>query len=221
MKTPAKATIGLSAALMLLTACIPSVNPFYLAQDVQFDSRLLGEWRLKPKKDSEIQTWKFEAAADKAYTLVVTDPGEKRGSFSANLFNLKGKLFLDIVPQRWEFDPQQADLVGIAMTPGHLLLRVVQIEPTLKLAFFDFDWLAKFLEKNPKAVAHRAEEDRPLFTASTPDLQTFVLQHLADGELFAEPEEYIREQPAAAAVPNPAKPSAEPSGTPEALRSNR
>lgn len=179
---------------MLLSACIPSVNPFYLAKDVQFDSRLVGEWRSKPKNESDAQTWTFEAASDKSYTLTVTDYEGKRGSFSANLFELKGKLFLDIVPKKCEFDPKQADLVAFAMTPGHLLLRVVQVEPTLKMAFFDFDWLAKFLENNPGALDHRAEEDRPLLTASTSDLQKFVLQHLGEGELFGEAEEYVRNE---------------------------
>jgi len=39
------------------------------------------------------------------------------------------------------------------MFPGHLLLRASQLEPELKLAFLDFGWLEKFLEKNPKALA--------------------------------------------------------------------
>ena len=60
-----------------------------------------------------------------------------------------------------------------------------QFEPELKLAFFNFDWLGKFLEKNPKALAHHAEDTkdkeggRLILTAGTRDLQKFVLKHSA------------------------------------------
>ncbi len=73
------------------------------------------------------------------------------------------------------------------MFPGHLLVRVWQLEPELKLALFDFDWLKKHLEKNPEALAHRTENGSILLTAETRALQKFVLKHLADGELFDKP----------------------------------
>jgi hypothetical protein len=78
------------------------------------------------------------------------------------------------------------------MYPGHLLVRVPQLEPELKLAFFDFDWLQKHLEKNPKALAHHKEGDHIVLTAGTRDLQRFVLKHLGKDELFVKPDEMIR-----------------------------
>jgi hypothetical protein len=79
------------------------------------------------------------------------------------------------------------------MFPGHLLLRVPQLGPELKLAFCDCDWLKKHLAANPKALAHRVEQkDHILLTASTRDLQRFVLKHLAEGELFENPTELVR-----------------------------
>jgi hypothetical protein len=78
------------------------------------------------------------------------------------------------------------------MYPGHLLVRVPQIEPELKLAFFDFGWLQKYLEKNPDELAHHREGDRLLLTADTRDLQEFVLKHLGEDELFEKPDEMIR-----------------------------
>lgn len=193
MKT--RIIISLAAVVTLFTACLPSVNPFYQTEDVQFDARLLGAWQMKPKKDSDdSQNWRFETGKDKSYALTVTDQDGKRGIFSAHLFKLSGKLFLDMVPEKCEFAPEQNDLVAFAMTAGHLLVRVYQLEPSLKIAFFDFDWTWKFLENNPQALAHRADADRPLLTASTPDLQKFVLQHDKDGELFGEAAEFVREK---------------------------
>ena len=70
------------------------------------------------------------------------------------------------------------------MYPGHLLLHVAQLAPELKLAGCDYDWLQKYLEANPKALAHHDEDKHILLTADTRALQRFVLKHIGEGELF-------------------------------------
>jgi len=182
--------IAFSAAAVLLAACIPSVNPFYTDKDVVFDQHLLGEWQ--EKGASEPQIWKFEASTNKIFKLTVLDKG-KTGEFSAHLFKLKQEQFLDLIPNDCNYASNQADLVGFCMFPGHLLVHVPQIEPELKLSFFNFDWLAKYLQENPKAIAHREDEGRGIvLTAETRDLQKFVLKHLGTNELFKESGEMVR-----------------------------
>lgn len=183
------ATVGAAA---LLCSCIPSVNPFYTARDVVFDPRLLGTWQEKNKTDNP-EVWKFESATNKMYQLTVTEKGDKQGRFDAHLFKLKQVFFLDLIPSDCDYATNQADLVAASMFPGHLLVRVSQLEPDLKLAFFDFDWLQKYLEKNPKALACHQEGDRVVLTAGTRDLQKFVLKHLGEGELFETPGEMVRQ----------------------------
>jgi len=182
--------ITYAVAALLLSGCIPSVHPFYTAKDVVFDDRLLGEWQAKD--NSEEQGWKFEKAGDDAYKLTITDEKGKQGVFTARLFKLKQEHFLDIIPADCEYATNQADLVAFSMFPGHLLVRVSQIEPELKLAFFDFDWLGAHLKDNPKALAHHQEDDRAVLTAQTRDLQRFVLKHLGKGKLFDEPGVMVR-----------------------------
>jgi len=182
------ATLG---AAVLLCSCIPSVNPFYTDQDVVFDARLLGEWQEKHKSDKP-DVWKFDGTTNKMYKLTVTEKEGKQGRFNAHLFQLKQEYFLDLIPDDCQYATNQADLVAFSMFPGHLLLRASQLEPELKLAFFDFGWLEKFLEKNPKALAHHKEGDRIVLTAGTRDLQKFVLKHLGEDELFEKPDEMIR-----------------------------
>jgi hypothetical protein len=70
------------------------------------------------------------------------------------------------------------------MFPGHLLFRVRQIGPQLRMAPCEYDWLKKYLDENPKAIAHHAESDGVVLTAGTAELQKFVLAHLAEGQLF-------------------------------------
>lgn len=195
--------ITLVAAAVLFCSCIPSVNPFYTEQDVVFDARLLGEWQEKDKSDNP-DVWKFEGTTNKMYKLTITEKKGKRGKFNAHLFQLKQEYFLDLIPDDCHYATNQADLVGASMYPGHLLVRVPQIEPELKLALFDFGWLEKFIEKHPKALAHHKEGDRIVLTAGTRDLQKFVLKHLGKDELFDKPDEMIRKIDTIPAAPQPA-----------------
>ena len=121
---------------------------------------------------------------------MVIDKEEKKGEMNARLFKLKDQLFLDLIPRDCEFASDQADIVAAAMFPGHLLMHVSQIEPSLRLAFCDYDWLAKFLEEHPDALASYKEDKRVLLTAQTKDLQAFVTKHL--DELFEKATEFER-----------------------------
>jgi hypothetical protein len=179
----------IAAAALLLAACIPSINPFYTDKDVVFEKKLLGEWQEKEKAD-EPQSWYFEEAKDKAYKLTVTEKEGKQGEFEAHLFKLKQEYFLDIFAT--EIGTNVADLVKMSLIPGHLLLRISQFDPELKLAMTDVDWLDKYLKEHPKALAHHRDEDRIFLTAETADLQSFVLKHLGEDELFGKPGEMIR-----------------------------
>lgn len=183
-------SIVVATTALLLSACIPSVNPFYTDRDVVFDARLLGEWQEKESDQPEV--WSFEQAEDKAYKLTTTDKEGKQGEFKVHLFKLKRDYFLDLVPSECNYATNQADLVAFAMFPGHLLLRVPQLGPELQLAGLDYDWLQKHLETNPKALAHHKEGDRVVLTADTKALQQFVLKHLGEDELFEKPGVMVR-----------------------------
>ena len=181
--------IVIAAAALLLPACIPSINPFYTDKDVVFEGKLLGEWQEKEKSD-EPQIWNFEEGKDKAYKLTVTEKGGKQSEFEAHLFKLKQDYFLDIMVT--EIGTNVADLAKVSLIPGHLLLRVSQIDPELKLAMIDVDWLDKYLKEHPKALAHHRDEDRIFLTAETADLQNFAQKHLGEDELFGKQGEMIR-----------------------------
>jgi len=193
--------IALATGVVLLGACIPSVNPFYTEKDVVFDARLVGEWQAKDK-ENDLQSWNFEKSGDNSYKVLVTEKNDKQGELSGHLFKLKDQLFLDLIPADCKFSDNQADIVTASIFPGHLLVRVSQIEPALRLTFFDFDWLEKYLENNPGVLAHHAEEKRLVLTATTKDLQNFVLQHLSGDELFKTPNEFTRKNSAAAPAPS-------------------
>jgi hypothetical protein len=182
--------IAIIGAAILLAACIPSVNPFYTDKDVVTDQRLVGEWQEKDNTNNP-EMWTFEQSTNNAYKLTVIENG-KTGEFSAHLFKLKQEQFLDLIPSKCEFATNQADLVNFSVFAGHLITRMPQVEPNLKLAFCDFEWLEKYLTNNPNALAHHMEGDSIVLTAGTRDLQKFVLKHLGTNELFKEYGEMVR-----------------------------
>jgi len=176
--------IAIGAAAVLLAACIPSVNPFYQDKDLVFDPHLVGEWQ-EMETTNNPEVWTFEQATNKGYDLVISQRG-KTGKFSAHLFQLKDAQFLDLIPTDCNYATNQADLVAASMFPGHLLMRVAQIEPELKFAFCDYDWLGKYLETNSVALAHHVEAGGGIITAGSGDLQKFILNHLGTNEMFKE-----------------------------------
>ena len=192
-----KTLVLATLAGLFVTACIPSLNPFYTAKDVLFEPGLEGQWRARDASN-EPQHWRFEATEDRAYRLTLTDDEGKRGEFKATLFELKGHRFLDLIPTECEYATNQVDLVAFAIFPGHLLVHVAQIEPDLKMAFCNFDWLEDHLKEHPAAVPHHREGERTILTGTPKQLQRFVLKHVDGGELFEDYGELAR-------VPGPEK----------------
>jgi hypothetical protein len=152
---------------------------------------LLGEWQTAIDSNQPAQ-WQFEKTEGQAYKVTVVEEKSKKGEFTAHLFKLGKEYFPDLVPSKCDYAPEQAGLVSNAVIPGHLLLRVPQIEPELKLATFDFDWLKKYLEGNPATLAHHEESDVMVLTAGTADLQRFLLEHLGEGRLFTKADALAR-----------------------------
>jgi len=185
MKTPK--LLATALAMLGLCSCIPSVEPYYTADQAVVVDRLAGEWEMA-HTNNEPHLWEFIKLENKTYDLTVTEDNNKKGEFTAVLFKLKENYFLDLTAKKLDFATNQADMVASSIIPGHLLLRVALLEPDLKLAGFDYDWLKNYLESHPRALAHHSEDGAIFLTAHTGELQGFVLKHLGKGELFGEPE---------------------------------
>jgi len=186
------------AIIAMVAACVPSVNPFYTDKDVITDPRLTGSWVEDGEKDDPA-TWKFTAETNNAYTVELKEDKGKTGSFEGHLFKLGGEYLLDLTPTECSYATNQSTIVGVAMIPGHLLLRVQFTDKKINLAFCDPEWVKKFLEKTPSAIGHRVVDGNVILTAETSVLQKFVVKHLGKGELFSDGGDYRRPTGAAEA----------------------
>jgi len=179
---------------LALAGCVPSWNPFYTEKDLVFDPALVGAWRPAEAKETSKEDWAFTKAGDKQYQLAQTDEEDRKAVFEAHLFQLNAQRFVDLYLTKVEGDDLKVNAwASLSLVPAHLLLRVEQIEPALKLAVMNPDWMQKFLKKTPGAIAHQVVGDgNVVLTADTGELQKFIAAHLNDPDFFGGPMEMKR-----------------------------
>jgi hypothetical protein len=189
----------------LLGGCIPvmSLHPLFTEENLVFEEKLLGTWVDDP--NSPKSTWEFKRVEDsaqkegelnppkkpeKAYKLILLNNEDNtKGSFYAHLVKLEDRLFLDVYPSRLpcaQPDPNEDWLLNtFFLIPGHSFVIIDSIEPQLKLRWTSEDKMEEILKENPDAVKHTSAEDRLVLTASTKELQAFVLKYADDDRLFS------------------------------------
>ncbi len=177
----------------LLGGCVPvmSLRPLYTKENVVFDKKLLGTWVDEPN-DPEI-TWQFKSIDEpkNAYKLIFTGEDGMKGSFVAHLVKLQDRLFLDVYPSELPWDPEDPNKMEwpyntLFLIPAHTFVKMDSVGPKLKMRLMLETQLKKLLEENPDAIAHAAVEDRPVLTASTKELQAFVLKYADSDKVFTD-----------------------------------
>ncbi len=179
----------------LLGGCIPvmSLHPLFTEENLVFEEKLLGTWVDDP--NSPETTWEFRRfdepgeANEIAYKLLFSDNEGQKGSFIAHLVKLDNKLFLDAYPSEVPWEPKDPNQVQwlyntLFLIPAHTFLKIDSIEPQLKMHWTTEDKMEEMLKENPDAVKHTSVEDRLVLTASTKELQAFVLKYADDERVF-------------------------------------
>ena len=187
MKTHLKSIVGIAllGALLVLGGCVlTSVYPYYTAKDVAFEPKLVGRWNDADHPGATNKFWEFvRQETNSAYTLTVRD-GDEEKAYRAHFFRLKEWTFIDATPKEGHDD----------FIPPHYLLKVSQVEPTLKMAVLDYKWVQERLEEKPGMLRHTWVEKKPgqseggrlVLTADTADLQKFILKYAADTNAFSD-----------------------------------
>ena len=166
----------------LIGGCVPSWNALFTEKDLIFDAKLVGTFN---GDDDEV--WEFAKDGDKKYKLTYTDK-EGKATFEAHLLKIKDRQFLDVQLDEKGYEGLKLNaLAKLTMVPARIFFRVDEVGSSVKLAAVNPDWLAKHLEKNPKAITHLQKGEMLFFTAETKDLQAFVIKHVEGEALFGGP----------------------------------
>lgn len=188
----------------LVAGCVPivSLHPLFSKENIAFDEKLLGTWIGDANSTGTV--WEFarfdESSATslpkelqgefkRFYRLDMEDREGHKGSLAACLVKLGNRSFLDIFPNQYpsgESDIEKVKLLYNAFfyIPSHTFVRVDSIGDALRMHLTDDEEFRKFVDAEPKAVEYTATEERPILTASTKELQAFVIKYADDKRLF-------------------------------------
>lgn len=167
-----------------MTGCfVLSVHPLYFEKDLVFESGLVGTWGEKEHEKDLSELWIFKKSGEKSYRLIIRDEKEGEGLFEAHLLKLGDHMFLDLYPEEPETG---SEFYNMHVIPAHSFMRVSLEGHVLRLAFFDLDWLKKNIEQNKVTIKHERRDDTIVLTASTEELQAFVLKHIEEAFIFEE-----------------------------------
>jgi len=174
----------------ILGGCVPvmSLHPLYTKEDVAFDEKLVGTW-----VDDSNNTWEFKSVNNPpnpiAYELTFREDEDKKGLFLTHLVELENELFLDVSPKQFpcgqlgELNEMEWPYNAFFFVPAHTFIKIDSIEPQLKMRWVTVDAMKELLKEDPNAVKH--EEDEIILTASTKELQAFVLKYADDNKVFS------------------------------------
>ena len=170
------AAAALFAVMLFLAGCVvTSIYPYYTDKDLVFEPTMLGDWVEAGETNEPSEYVRFEPMGTNGYWVTALG-GSETNRFEVHLFRLKEQLFIDTCPTNRSLD----------FVPVHQVSKVTEIGPGIETANLNYDWLAKLLEKNPRAIRHMVLRDKPedkqdgriVLTAETKELQRFLLKYV-------------------------------------------
>jgi len=170
---------------VILVGCVPSLHPLFTDKNLVFADVFLGRWT----NDSGKNIWdlkRYSDSEDKRYRLVHIDREKgKHGRFIVTFGKLNGMLFADFYPEEIESD------ASYFYQPHQLFVHTFgKIEPNdseLIIKMMDPDKVKTLLQNEPNLIKHEALENmdgKVVLTASTQELQKFVVKYAGDPNVF-------------------------------------
>jgi len=171
LKMKTKKTV-LYLLVLLLSGCLPSLHQLYTDETLVFEEGLIGKWRA-----DEDDIWQFRKAGEKEYELRIYDMEKECGRFEAHLVKIKDMMFLDLYPDSEQINDLD-DFYKLHLMAVHTFMKVDRIDPNLQLRIIDYDEVEDMLEDNPDALKHEVVDERIVLTATTEQLQEFVVANV-------------------------------------------
>jgi hypothetical protein len=184
--------------------CIASLYPLYTAKDLVFDKRLLGTW----VADSSTASWKLENLLEKelsfykdpkerkdnavfkklfgnknTYLLTCTDKGVKT-EFLLNMIKLDNSFYVDLYPGPMK---GENELLQDHYLPIHSYAKIKITDNGFELYFLNDFLLYQLLSENKIKIKHENLDSYKVITASTEELQKFVIKFADSKDFFFPP----------------------------------
>jgi hypothetical protein len=186
MKTKILSLLLLIVSLVL-SGCIPSVHPLYNEDDLVFNEEILGEW---VEAGSEVK-WVFEAASYNSYVLRITED-RKLSNIELHIVKLGDNFFFDFYPGDNDHIKDMNGYLSLQFIPVHTFAKVNITPEYIEVYRLDPSWLEEILDNDPSQIKHEKTSEYILLTASTDDLQRFIIAYAELEEMYLEKEVLYR-----------------------------
>lgn len=184
--------IGMLVALIAQGCIVKSLHPFFNESDVKFRPELLSTWI-----DQDGNTWKINQIKEKpnAYEMQWLENGKPRVTFMTHLFTLDDQLYLDFLPISGDSGDGNGRMIfDLHLMPTHSIARVDELSSSsLKLKWFNEEWLATLFKQNRIRISHeKIMDELPknpddcmyVLTATTDELQKFIQKYGHEDKAF-------------------------------------
>ncbi|MFK7772980.1 MAG: hypothetical protein AB8F94_12615 [Saprospiraceae bacterium] len=196
-----KNKIGLLLLIVFLfQGCIiHSLYPLYTAETIILDENIEGFWAVpSSKKNADCpEGLLFEKAKDKNFYYLTTCEDGVSSQFETHLVKIGKYTYLDMYPERDHPREKGKDnKVGLAdfhLIATHSFARVTVNESKLTMESFKTEWLEDLFKQRKIRIKHEViKDDEILLTASSKDLQKFVLKYEEEEKAYEDEDEYIK-----------------------------
>ena len=193
-----KIIVPLLLLAMLFTQCVPSLHPLYTKKDLVLDDRILGQWQEEEGSD----TWRFYQTDETSnhYLLEMTQEDGKKFLFESHLIKLGEEYYLDFFPGEDEnptiknTDKNTVQVVSdfpqefhsMHWWPMHTFAKINVNDDSLNIQLFDPEWIEDLIKQSKIRIKHEKVAETYILTASTEELQKFVLKYGQDKRAFSE-----------------------------------
>ncbi|HEY3739308.1 MAG TPA: hypothetical protein VGL53_05665 [Bryobacteraceae bacterium] len=183
MKAFSAGLIALAAAVAMLSGCTVSLQPFYSKATLLDDRSIEGRWT-----DGET-TWQITRTRPAHYDIAACeeDSGDCKADTVGVLFRTSDVTFLDF--------QEKAESNFSTVVHPHGLFQVHMEDDAIDLMMLDQDRLTNLAKDGRLDTEFADLESGFLLTAASADLQSFVLRHLSDPQVFAESHRLRRPEP--------------------------
>lgn len=175
------------ACLVVIFAGCParSIFPLITSKEHVFDPALVGKW-VTGKHD----TMTITASSDKYSIKALV--GSDRSKVLYHYYEARRGRF----GQYWFLDTYQhiREDAQDHLIPSHLFHQYSLSGDTLTLATLDVNWLSRMIDSNQVTLTHLTRDHEVIITASTEELQAFVVRYAGDTVAFAKSGTYVRVQ---------------------------
>ena len=196
----------LFAGLVTLIICLfyscglQTLHPIFTEKDLVFDNRLLGNWKTvngtiisytrATKKDLAELPASIQENADKVYLLTKKEKDGTVTKYYAFLVKLGKNNFFDYYPCAVDKTGKADEFFTSHFVRMHSISRVhILNTSSIRVAEFEDDYLKKLIKQKNIRIRHEVDEDGNYFiTASTAELQQYILKYADVPEAYGSPE---------------------------------